>query len=48
MSDLFNNVKPGDVVHYKTPQGQHGKGKVVLRYDTHVVVNRGKGQPGCQ
>lgn len=45
MSDLFNNVKPGDVVHYKTPQGQHGKGKVVLRYDTHVVVNRGKGQP---
>jgi hypothetical protein len=45
MSDLFNNVKPGDMVHYKTPQGQHGKGKVVLRYDTHVVVNRGKGQP---
>jgi hypothetical protein len=45
MSELFNNVKPGDMVHYKTPQGQHGKGKVVLRYDTHVVVNRGKGQP---
>ena len=33
------------MVHYKTPQGQHGKGKVVLRYDTHVVINRGKGQP---
>jgi hypothetical protein len=45
MSDLFSNVKPGDMVHYQTPQGQHGKGKVVLRYDTHVVVNRGKGQP---
>jgi len=42
---MFSNVKPGDVVHYSTPQGQYGKGKVVLRYDTHVVVNRGKGQP---
>lgn len=45
MSSLFHDVKPGDTVHYSTPQGQSGKGKVVLRYDTHVVVNRGKGQP---
>jgi hypothetical protein len=45
MSELFNNVKPGDTVHYSTPQGQYGRGKVVLRYDTHVVINRGKGQP---
>lgn len=42
---MFTNVKPGDTVHYLTPQGQRGKGKVVLKYDTHVVVNRGKGQP---
>lgn len=42
---MFSSVKPGDVVHYTTPQGQYGKGKAVLTYDTHVVVNRGKGQP---
>ena len=42
---MFSNVKPGDIVHYSTPQGQYGKGKAVLPYDTHVVVNRGKGQP---
>ena len=41
---MFSNVKPGDVVHYSTPQGQYGKGKVVLKYDAHVVVSR-KGQP---
>jgi hypothetical protein len=45
MSQLFTNVRPGDTVHYLTPQGQRGKGKAVLSYDTHVVVNRGKGQP---
>ena len=41
---MFSNVKPGDIVHYSTPQGQYGKGKAVLTYDTHVVVSR-KGQP---
>jgi hypothetical protein len=45
MSDLFNSVKVGDTVHYSTPQGQYGKGKVVIHGGTHVVINRGKGQP---
>jgi len=47
MSDLFNNVKVGDTVHYSTPQGQYGKGKVVIKHESgsHVVINRGKGQP---
>jgi hypothetical protein len=47
MSELFNNVKVGDTVHYSTPQGQYGKGKVVIKHESgsHVVINRGKGQP---
>lgn len=47
MSELFNNVKVGDTVHYLTPQGQNGKGKVVIKHESgsHVVINRGKGQP---
>jgi hypothetical protein len=45
MSELFNSVKVGDTVHYSTPQGQYGKGKVVIHAGSHVVINRGKGQP---
>jgi len=41
MSVLFDNVKPGDTVHYKTPQGQMGKGKVVMNRGTHLVLNAG-------
>ncbi len=41
MSDLFNNVKVGDTVHYSTPQGQSGKGKVVIHSGTLVVLNPG-------
>lgn len=45
MSDLFNNIKPGHLVHYLTPQGQTRKGTVVMNRGTHLVLNRGKGQP---
>lgn len=41
MSVLFDNVKPGDTVHYSTPQGQTGKGKVVMNRGTHLVLNAG-------
>jgi hypothetical protein len=41
MSVLFDNVKVGDTVHYSTPQGQSGKGKVVIHKGTHLVLNAG-------
>lgn len=41
MSVLFDNIKPGDTVHYSTPQGQTGKGKVVMNRGTHLVLNAG-------
>lgn len=45
MSDLFNNVKPGSRVKYLTPQGQTRSGTVVMNRGTHLVLNRGGGQP---
>jgi hypothetical protein len=45
MSDLFDNVKPGSRVHYLTPQGQTRSGTVVMNKGTHLVLNRGGGQP---
>ena len=45
MSELFSSVKPGDTVHYLTQQGDARKGKVVMNRGTHLVINRGKGQP---
>lgn len=45
MSDFFNNVKPGARVHYMTPQGQTRSGTVVMNRGTHLVLNRGGGQP---
>ena len=45
MSELFANVKPGQRVHYMTPQGQTKSGTVVMNRKTHLVLNRGKGQP---
>ena len=41
MSVLFDNVKVGDTVHYSTPQGQTGRGKVVIHKGTHLVLNAG-------
>ena len=41
MSLSFDNVKVGDIVHYSTPQGQSGKGKVVIHKGTHLVLNAG-------
>ena len=43
--DLFDNVKPGSRVHYLTPQGQTRSGTVVMNKGTHLVLNRGGGQP---
>lgn len=43
--DFFNNVKPGARVHYMTPQGQTRSGTVVMNRGTHLVLNRGGGQP---
>jgi hypothetical protein len=42
----FQDIQVGDTVHYSTPQGQTGKGKTVIKVTgSHVVINRGKGQP---
>jgi len=43
--DLFDNVKPGSRVHYLTAQGQTRSGTVVMNRGTHLVLNRGGGQP---
>lgn len=45
MTVLFDNIKPGDTVHYRTPQGVTAKGKVVMNRGTHLVLNRGRGSP---
>jgi hypothetical protein len=45
MADFFDNVKPGSRVHYLTPQGQTRSGTVVMNQGTHLVLNRGGGQP---
>lgn len=43
--DFFSGVKPGHRVHYLTPQGQSRSGRVVMNQGTHLVLNRGDGQP---
>lgn len=42
----YRDAEVGDSVTYKTPQGQTFSGKVVMKFNTHVVLNR-KGQPKC-
>ena len=46
--DIFSDPKPwwrgisqGDTVHYSTPQGGRGKGRVVISTQTGVVLNAG-------
>lgn len=43
----FKNIQPGDRVTYRTPQGQtcFGTAQRLLCFPTHVVVDRGRGQP---
>jgi hypothetical protein len=41
----YEDIGKGHTVHYKTPQGQTGKGKVVMKGPAGWVINRGKGQP---
>lgn len=41
----WRNIAPGSTVHYSTPQGQRGKGRVVMSLPTHLVLNIG-GQHG--
>ena len=44
----WRNIAPGSTVHYSTPQGQRGKGRVVMSLPTHLVLNCGgpHGTPG--
>lgn len=37
----WRGIAPGDTVHYSTPQGNPGKGRVVMSLPTHVVLNAG-------
>ncbi len=37
----WREARAGDTVWYKTPQGQQGRGRVVMRFTTHVVLNIG-------
>ena len=43
----FRNIAPGDVVTYRTPQGQtrQGRAQRLLCFASHVVCDRGNGQP---
>jgi hypothetical protein len=43
----FQNIRPGTVVWYRTPQGQLHKGKAVrlLCFADHVVIDIGRGRP---
>lgn len=34
----WRGIPPGATVYYTTPQGQSGKGKVVMALPTHVVT----------
>lgn len=49
MPNLTRNfpVKPNQILQFRTPQGQVCRGKVnpLLIFPTHVVVDRGNGQP---
>ena len=37
----WRGIAPGDLVHYKTPQGNTCSGRVVMSLPTHVVLNAG-------
>lgn len=37
----WRDIAPGSTVHYSTPQGQRGKGRVVMSLPTHLVLNIG-------
>lgn len=37
----WRGIRPGDTVHYSTPQGNKAKGVVRISTSTHVVLNGG-------
>lgn len=37
----WNDISPGSTVTFKSPQGQERKGKVVMAFPTHLVLNCG-------
>lgn len=37
----WRGIAPGDTVHYSTPHGNKGQGRVVMSLPTHVVLNIG-------
>jgi hypothetical protein len=41
-------IRPGDRLSFKTPHGSEMKGRVVMKFDTHCVLNLGgrHGKPG--
>lgn len=43
----YMNVKAGELVLYRTPQGQirSGRAKALLLFPTHIVVDAGNGRP---
>lgn len=43
----FRNIRPGDVVVFRTAHGQtrSGRAQLLLCFPTHVVVNAGHGRP---
>lgn len=43
----FRDIQAGEKVLYRTPQGQQcsGRAQRFLLFTTHVVVDRGNGQP---
>jgi hypothetical protein len=46
-ASVFNGIRAGDIVRYRTPQGQSftGRAQAMLLFATHVVIDRGNGQP---
>lgn len=43
----FRDANVGDSIKYSTPQGQTGRGKVVMKFNTHLVLGKKNGQPKC-
>jgi hypothetical protein len=37
----FDSIRPGDSVTIKTPHGNERRGKVVMKFPTHCVLNGG-------
>jgi hypothetical protein len=47
MLNTFHDIRPGQTVHYRTPQGEMRKGRACryLLFPAHVVVDTGRGRP---